>query len=452
MNILRRLFGRSAKPDRPPTFESLMADLKRARFDWERSEVAERLGGLGDPRAIEPLKSLLRTIEGPFDHRPSHALERLGVPAIEVATIRRPEIAGQLAEVERLEGQRDLDGLAAFLKIHISEHVIARAAKALGKTHDARAIPPLLELLNASGWISWHAAAEALVEIGEPALQALLKGIEQHTIKADPAAFALGEIRDRRVLQPLLSILRSARDKSEAAKALAKIGDPSAVQPLLAELPRQPDYAKDAIVEALEALHWAPTTDEERALLLIGQDRFQDAAALGMAAARPLMAALREAIAGKDWPPCEGPAKALCRVMGDPLRSAEEELANDDYNRRWAVLSRIIATVEGHGAVAQTSKPVKDTSTTDAGHSLPVETRDQDMAAAVGQAIDITKRDWGGLRWDKDPATAASADFRVVLPGTYVLSKIEDGWVYIRQGYLQYKLELGDVRVRWPHL
>jgi hypothetical protein len=70
----------------------------------------------------------------------------------------------------------------------------------------------------------------------------------------------------------------------------------------------------------------------------------------------------------------------------------------------------------------------------------------------IGGALDIVGKDWGGLPWNTDPRTAKGSDFRPVVSGTYFLAKIEDGWVYIKQGDREYKLEEGDVRARWPRL
>jgi len=70
----------------------------------------------------------------------------------------------------------------------------------------------------------------------------------------------------------------------------------------------------------------------------------------------------------------------------------------------------------------------------------------------VGEAIDITRRDWAGLPWNVDPGTCSDKDWARVYPGTYFLSKIENGWVYIRQGSATHKLDLGDVKAHWPNL
>lgn len=79
-------------------------------------------------------------------------------------------------------------------------------------------------------------------------------------------------------------------------------------------------------------------------------------------------------------------------------------------------------------------------------------TRAAEPAIRIGRAIDITRRDWGGLPWDVDPSTCRESDWRSIVPGTYFLAKIEDGWVYIAQGSMKYKLDEGDFRAHWPRM
>ena len=70
----------------------------------------------------------------------------------------------------------------------------------------------------------------------------------------------------------------------------------------------------------------------------------------------------------------------------------------------------------------------------------------------VGGAIDITAWNWAGLPWDVDPANCTEKDWGRLLPGTYYFDRIENGWVYVRQGSVMRKLDLGDVKARWPNL
>jgi hypothetical protein len=158
--------------------------------------------------------------------------------------------------------------------------------------------------------------------------------------------------------------------------------------------------------------------------------------ALGAAAAaKPLVAALRSAMSRGTWPPCEGPARALCVLVGDALKESEGLLTDTDYRKRWGALYRIVATAEGSEVSA---------------------TRERlELTAAVGRTIDIAKQGfWVGLPWEADPATRSidKHEWQTILPGTYVLSKLEDGWVYIAQGNQKYKIDLGDFRANWPDL
>ncbi len=70
----------------------------------------------------------------------------------------------------------------------------------------------------------------------------------------------------------------------------------------------------------------------------------------------------------------------------------------------------------------------------------------------IGEAVDIATWNWSELPWGTDPANCRQSDWRQVLPGTYFLAKIENGWVYVRQGDRELKLELRDVEARWPRL
>ncbi len=67
----------------------------------------------------------------------------------------------------------------------------------------------------------------------------------------------------------------------------------------------------------------------------------------------------------------------------------------------------------------------------------------------VEDAIDVVSRDFVGLPWDIDPAKCKESDWRPVPPGTYYFNKIENGWVYIRQGSVMLKMDEGDVRARF---
>ena len=129
--------------------------------------------------------------------------------------------------------------------------VKSNAAQALGNIRTARAVEPLLSLLNQPAPTSpvtpWKppiqmTVTDALGKIGDPrAVDALIpllgspsEGIRQH------AAAALGDIKDARALGSLIAALndKSPSVEASAAGALGQIKDLRAVEPLVATLDR----------------------------------------------------------------------------------------------------------------------------------------------------------------------------------------------------------------------
>lgn len=174
------------------------------------------------------------------------------------------------------------------------------AAKALGKIGDARAVEPLIQVLRKEaqafkslrykGYERWkmlrnarrygggegaateplieaqvdyqvdyidvcEAVAEALVKLGKPAVEPLIKVLgykDQYVRRA--AVEVLGEIRDARAVKPLIKVLLENWEMREAAAvALVKIGKP-AVGPLKAIAYNRFKYEEGIKVEARQAL------------------------------------------------------------------------------------------------------------------------------------------------------------------------------------------------------
>jgi HEAT repeat protein len=169
-------------------------------------------------------------------------------------------------------------------------------------------------------------AVDALVDIGEPAFEAVLRAtrsddevIRRKTcdilgrmgnprgvmplvkLLTDPdryvrrrAANALILVGDKRVLPNLINSLHDpeAKVRSRVAQALGKIGDHDAVEPLVRALK---DYDKDVRKSALEALNrigWEPGKDELAAEYWIFLGRWDKCRQIGMPAVNPLIHAL----------------------------------------------------------------------------------------------------------------------------------------------------------------
>jgi HEAT repeat protein len=110
------------------------------------------------------------------------------------------------------------------------------------------------------------AAAEALVQIGAPAVEPFMAALKDESWSVRrTAAEALGQIGDARAVEPLTAALKDRNDhwlRHYAAEALGQIGDARAVEPLVAALKEPYANVRKAAAEALEALGWQPDRTE----------------------------------------------------------------------------------------------------------------------------------------------------------------------------------------------
>jgi len=113
---------------------------------------------------------------------------------------------------------------------------------ALGNIGDERAVKPLIEVLKGDGTpnysVIWR-ATDALVTIGEPAVEPLILALkDEDVVVRDVAASALGKIGDGRAVEPLINALNDVdrEVRTGAVYALGRIGDDGAVEPLVHSL------------------------------------------------------------------------------------------------------------------------------------------------------------------------------------------------------------------------
>ena len=162
-------------------FETLVAMLRMRDADM-REHAAEALGRLGDPRAVQPLASVVLNDDNASVRE--HAAGALGA-------------LGDPGAVSALTTASLNDRSAA-----VREHAVV----ALGRTGGARAFETLLGVMDADD----------------------VEEVRAH------AAYALGLLGDPRALDPLVDALRdgSARMRSNAAQGLGELGDPRALDAL----------------------------------------------------------------------------------------------------------------------------------------------------------------------------------------------------------------------------
>jgi len=271
-----------------------------------RGAAAEALGKIGDSRAYEPLMAMLQDRHQGVRGVASRALGQLGDPrAIEhlvgsagqgdQTNAETTSVLSRLASEDRgtrelafeslaLMGESAVDTLIEALDEE-SAKVRHGAAEALGKIGDARAVDPLIALLEktegeaqperprtvyypgvgaASAAPSEpdpdvrSTAVTALAKIKDarvvPALIARLKDRDANVRLA--AATALGELDHPDMLEALIGGLKdsSYHVRRVAAQALGKRRDPGAVEPLIAALDDEHSWVRTRVIAALTTI------------------------------------------------------------------------------------------------------------------------------------------------------------------------------------------------------
>jgi HEAT repeat protein len=163
-------------------------------------------------------------------------------------------------DVNKLAANGDVPGLIGALGYAKSWPVQSRAASALGKSRDPRAVEPLILALRDKMVPVRERAAEALGRLGDPrAVEPLIVLLGEPSISLRKiAAVSLGQIRDPRAVEPLI-VLLGDQDKDlrqtvtlvlgQLALVMGQIHDPSAVDPLIVLLGnKNKDLRKTAAV------------------------------------------------------------------------------------------------------------------------------------------------------------------------------------------------------------
>lgn len=162
--------------------DPLLETLKNSNL-YLRGGAATGLGNIGETRAVGPLTVLLNDKESYVRQSALYALGRIGGPAFEP--------------------------LAAALKDPQAD-MRSGAARALGDTHDSRAVDPLAAALKDSDARVASDAAKALGKIGPPAIYSLIAGLRDSKGRLRiELAHALGMINDPRVSPEIVYALKT---------------------------------------------------------------------------------------------------------------------------------------------------------------------------------------------------------------------------------------------------
>jgi HEAT repeat protein len=242
--------------------------------DWAiREEAAMALGTFRDPRAVGPLICLLRDADRAVRQAAIGALTAIGEPSVPVLGLclsdPQPDVQEAASSVLALiADDRVLAPLTASLG---NQDWIVRmhAAKALGRIKDARAIGPLIPLLQDKVKAVREEVTIALAAMGEAALPSLLEALKHpewlvrlHAVEAlgksrsadavepllwalfndhdqavrEDVVRALGDLADRRAMEFLVTVMKEPGLRPLAVEALGKIGDRRTVPILIAVL------------------------------------------------------------------------------------------------------------------------------------------------------------------------------------------------------------------------
>jgi len=219
----------------------------------ERALLEPEIRQLTTLRDFEALEALLEEQARGLTERPGWLLDtydRLGLVDRYVQRLRTAKRWRERAFAAELLGRvgnaKAVPALLETVQATRNEDADVReiALRALARIGDARAVEPLIEALkHAENWLAPR-IADILVRHGEPVIEpmiAFLREQERHPARAW-AANILGELRAHRAFPVLVTSLKDLDDevRAKAAGALGKMGDRRAVTYLLDHLLSDP--------------------------------------------------------------------------------------------------------------------------------------------------------------------------------------------------------------------
>jgi len=157
---------------------------------------------------------------------------------------------------EELEKQ-GLEGLIHALLDSTDPNVRQYAAYLLGKAKNPVVIQPLIMALADFDKSVREQATLALIELGKAAVEPLSLAMKEPKWETRyRAAEALGKIADEKALKPLIQGLKDNRDhvRYMAAKGLREIGDSDAIAPMIILLKDENRFVRMMVVRALSAI------------------------------------------------------------------------------------------------------------------------------------------------------------------------------------------------------
>jgi HEAT repeat protein len=233
---------------------------------FERTTAIVTLGWLGDERAVEPLIETLKSLDSAMAGV-NYALieiwdERAVEPLIDYYKITKNNFGAK--SLGKLKDKRAIPVLLNVLKNEQNPSIRKYAVQALGQIGGAELVEPLIEALKTNSKIQ-ASISNALGELGEVAVLPLLELLNTDDSNKDYdrvkayAAHALGKLKDKRAVEPLIAILNTETDDNKVRKnvayALGSIGYPQAIEPLIKSFSTSTfKETRSSIIQALGTL------------------------------------------------------------------------------------------------------------------------------------------------------------------------------------------------------
>ena len=170
------------------------------------------------------------------------------------------------------------------------------AIRALGQIGDARAVEPLVELLQDAEKLIRIEAATALGQLHDlRAVKPLIVVLGTDYALSSAAAKSLGQLGDSRAVEPLIHMLDDCYEcgREAAAEALGRLRDERAVPHLLKALNNEDMATRRIAAQALGQIGWQPDSAESKVAYLVARQNWAECAQMGSVAVPQLIKALR---------------------------------------------------------------------------------------------------------------------------------------------------------------
>lgn len=228
---------------------------------WVRKSAIERLVYFRDVRTVEPFISMLQSSGSEWETTSNNSLTEKRIDErAESITAETIFALGEIGDA------RAVEPLISVLQNSTSETVIKSTIIALSKMGGARAVEPLVSMfIKNSNPDVIIAAIEGLEKIGEESVDHLISLLSRKRQERWRVVDALGRISDARAVEPLVSLLNNLSSKRKTKSnnfvtekiimALGEIGDERVVEPVISVAKNHnQSFIKETTIEVIKKI------------------------------------------------------------------------------------------------------------------------------------------------------------------------------------------------------